>query len=59
MLEELGRGSFGVVHRAMHVWRGTSVSAKILPVGHNMHACMGSQMQFQGRLLYMHGYIYI
>ncbi len=32
--EELGRGSFGVVHRA--IWRGTSVAAKILPGGH-MH----------------------
>ena len=31
LLEEIGRGSFGVVHRA--VWRGTIVAAKVLPGG--------------------------
>ncbi len=51
MLEELGRGSFGVVHRA--IWRGTSVAAKILPGGH-MHGLSDAV----SREIAVYGYIY-
>ncbi len=51
LLEELGRGSFGVVHRA--IWRGTSVAAKILPGGH-MHGLSDAV----SREIAVYGYIY-
>ncbi len=52
ILEELGRGSFGVVHRA--IWRGTLVAAKILPGGH-MHGLSDAV----SREIAVYGYIYI
>ncbi len=51
ILEELGRGSFGVVHRA--IWRGTLVAAKILPGGH-MHGLSDAV----SREIAVYGYIY-
>ncbi len=52
LLEEIGRGSFGVVHRA--IWRGTSVAAKILPGGH-MHGLSDAV----SREIAVYGYIII
>ncbi len=31
LLDVIGKGSFGVVHRA--IWRGSLVAAKVLPMG--------------------------
>ena len=40
LLDEIGRGSFGMVHRG--IWKGTLVAAKVVPC-HVGDSCLNSR----------------